>query len=205
MWAAGSRVGLVIIIFEKDPSCFSVAMIFYQPSNRDNNSSLSTSLPIFVIFWKHTHTWEDIIAVICTSLKITDVEHLFMCSLVSCVSFLYVCACLCVCLCVCARVRVRAQVQVWVWKPEINFGCCPSSATQFVFEIGPLHGLEFAESTRLAGQQVPGVLLSLPWHWHCKHSTTSSYLQGLWGSNSGPHACSANTLVSCDWATSLAP
>ena len=118
--------------------------------------------------------------------------------LISQLCIIFICVRMLMCVLVCvrarARVRVRAQVQVWVWKPEINFGCCPSSATQFVFEIGPLHGLEFAESTRLAGQQVPGVLLSLPWHWHCKHSTTSSYLQGLWGSNSGPHACSANTL-----------
>lgn len=89
--------------------------------------------------------------------------------------------------CACACVYIHDCVEA-----KIRIGCLPQSFIHFIclfiyFESGSLIEPGVAIWDRLPGQQVPGILLSLP-------VSVSSFYVGAGAPNSGLHACEASTL-----------
>jgi hypothetical protein len=93
-----------------------------------------------------------------------------------------VCVCVCVCerggrnrcMCTCMHIHLEARGQSQMTA---------SGTLSTSFETGSLLGLELTSLARLSGQQVPGILLSLPPQlWDSKHAPPHlTFFYGLGG------------------------
>jgi hypothetical protein len=86
---------------------------------------------------------------------------------------IHACICLYVCLCVCVSVCLCVCVSV---EPDANNGCRSPTLPYFL-----RHGLSLnQDSARLASQQAPGNLLSLPpQFWDYRYTTAPSFHVGM--------------------------
>lgn len=84
-----------------------------------------------------------------------------------------------------------------MWRSEVNTGYLPQSLSTLLFETGSLPEPEAHRLPSLAGLRDPSTHLSLSllyWGYRCMLLYPVFYV-GAQGSNSGPHHCAANVLL----------